>query len=184
MGDPRKGELYGGLGQLYHAQNNLEKARQYYEKAVSAQHNNHNPSQKALMMGNLGYILAAQGHLDAQTQQYLENAIIDLEQCEQWISAYCISSTLGLFLARKEDFEQSQLIFSRIILQLRKLERPIILGQVLCERGEAYFLSGHSTKARTAIEEAKAIVQQLRLQQSSVLAKQIEALEAFMSDES
>ncbi len=158
-GTAAEAQVYEGLGRIYYAHGNYERALDYFTMGVAAARRD--PARRVSLRVNEAWTHLALGSLDA-ARQALDAAHAVRGAADEAQARFLIRAAEATYLYEKEDLEGARAAFADALAQATALDLPshqwyLLHGEALC----AWRL-GDAADAERAFRSAIAVVEALR----------------------
>jgi signal transduction histidine kinase len=149
-------ECYNGLGRVYFAQNEGEKALQIFLQALQLSEPLNKPLLRAATLDNMGIMYNAQRNYIA-CLDYFFQALALREKARDQPGLATSYSNIGSVYTEKKDFNRANAYYNQALLICEETNDTYNMLRNVSKLGENYYRQGDFEKAMTYFEKAAAL---------------------------
>jgi tetratricopeptide (TPR) repeat protein/serine/threonine protein kinase len=166
----------GNLGNACQLQGQYERATEFYTQALAAAREVNNKLSEGIQLGNLGDALVKLGRLDEAEDAFRQATSL----CDELIpgAAGAFRGSLALLLAKQDQPEEAQTLLQAGEAQVAPY--PDEHAKFLAKKGHVCHLAGDTDGAQASLEQAQALVAELKVGAESGVEKALRGLETVL----
>jgi tetratricopeptide (TPR) repeat protein len=168
----------GNLGIVCEAQGQYERAVEWHTQAVDIAREIGNKRNEAVFLGNMGDALFRLERFDEAKRAWRQAIPIGDEAFPTAAGAF--RGSLALLLAQQDQFEEAQSLLEVAEPQVEC--DPEEHAKFLGKKGQVCHLASDTDGARASLEQAQALVAELKITDENEVAQAIRELEAVLSE--
>jgi tetratricopeptide (TPR) repeat protein len=155
-----KAKILGELGVIFYYSGELEKALEYYEKALELEEELEIKEEITAILGNIGIVYSTRGELD-KALEYLEKALKLDEELERKEGMAAVLGNIGIVYKTKGELDKALEYYEKALKLHEELGRKREMGANLGNIGVVHGIKGELDKALEYLEKALKLDEEL-----------------------